>query len=139
MRQAQLALFVTIAMATSCLPIDPMPPDQPCLEAGYAIASRTLECTGNAKLSQDRYDAFRKEFTCIEWDVTDPRLGLDFGAQDLFGCAFVLSNLPCELVDEKGDDIEAWLLSTDTCALVVEMEGVDTSHLLSDPDTGGGQ
>jgi hypothetical protein len=139
MRRFPLGLLAV--WMVSCSPIDPMPPDQPCREAGYAIASRTLTCTGNAELSQSRYDTFRKQYTCIEWETTDPRFTSEFGPEDLFGCAYVLSNLPCELVDQYGNNLDAWLTTTDSCALVVEMEGVDTSHLIpSDTgDTGGGQ
>jgi len=130
--------LVVFAGLTGCSPIDPMPPDQPCREAGYAIANRTLTCSGNADLAQKRYDTFEKDYTCIEWKTTDPRFNHEFGPEDLFGCAYVLSNLPCELVDQYGNDIEAWLMTTDSCALVVELEGVDTSHLIPE-DTGGGQ
>lgn len=132
-------LALASILLVGCDPIDPMPPDQPCREAGYAIANRTLSCTGNAELSQTRYDRFRKEFTCIEWAPDDPRYSIDFGPEDLFGCAYVLSSLPCELVDLYGNDLDTWLRTTDTCALVVELEGVDTSHLIEGADTGAGQ
>lgn len=138
---SRVPIVLSLLVLAGCSPIEPMPPDQPCREAGYAIASRTLSCTGDAKLSQDRYDSFRKDFTCIEWETTDPRFDVDFGPEDLFGCAFVLSNLPCELVDQYGDDLDAWLAATDSCALVVELEGVDTSSLIPGDtgDTGGDQ
>lgn len=131
-----LLLAVAGVALTSCDPIDPMPPDQACREAGYAIANRTLTCTGNATLSQTRYDRFRKDFTCIEWEPDDSRYTVDFGPEDLFGCAYVLSNLPCELVDLYGDDLDTWLRATDSCALVVELDGVDVSHLIDGSDTG---
>ena len=113
-----------------------MPPDQPCKEAGYAIASRTLSCTGNAELAQKRYNRFERDYACIEWQATDPRFNTEFGPEDLFGCAFVLSNLPCALAYAYGNNLDFWLSATESCALVVELAGVDTSHLLSD-DTGG--
>lgn len=108
-------------------PIQPMPEDLPCREAGYAIAARTVQCTGDAALGQARYDTFREEYTCLLWAADDPRLQdptvWDTGPAkphpaDLFSCAFTLRNLPCELVAELGDDLAAWLAQDPGCTWV---------------------
>ncbi|MFO0006047.1 MAG: hypothetical protein ACK559_33475, partial [bacterium] len=44
------------ALLGGCDPIEPMPSDLPCREAGYAIAARTTQCTGDAALGQARYE-----------------------------------------------------------------------------------
>lgn len=81
-----LRILLPLLLLGGCDPIDPMPPDLPCREAGYAIAARTAECTGDAQLGQERYDAYRAEFECIEWSPDDPELMDTAGpaAEDLF-------------------------------------------------------
>lgn len=108
-----------------CAPIKPMEPDLPCREAGYAIAARTAECTGDGELAQARYEQFRKEFECIEWKGDDPRFDETGGpeAEDLFSCAFTIRNLPCETVKELGGDLSAWLATDPGCSWVVKGGG----------------
>lgn len=105
-----------------CKLIEPMPSDQPCKEVGWAIASRTHDCTGDVALANDRYEAFRDAAECIEWEADDPALDA-VGAEDLFSCAFTIRNLPCETIDELGDDLGAWLEVDEACAWVVKLEG----------------
>lgn len=124
MSPRHLIVLPVLALA-GCDPIDPMPADLPCREAGYAIAARTAECTGDAELAQKRYDAYRAEFQCIEWSADDPELMDTAGpaAEDLFSCAFTLRNLPCEFVDDLGDDVEAWLSMDPGCTWVAKKKG----------------
>ena len=105
-----------------CKLIEPMPSDQPCKEVGWAIASRTHDCTGDVALANDRYEAFRDAAECIEWEADDPALEA-VGAEDLFSCAFTSRNLPCETIDELGDDLPAWMEVDEACAWVVKLEG----------------
>ena len=114
-----------VALLGGCAPLDPMPADLPCREAGYAIAARTAECTGDNALGQARYDAYRADFECIEWSPDDPELIDTAGpaAEDLFSCAFTLRNLPCEMVAELGDDVEAWLRKDPGCTWVAKKKG----------------
>ncbi len=108
--------------ALGCDPIEPAPDDLACREAGYAIAARTAECTGNSTLGQDRYERFVKTHTCIEWSGDDPLFWDTSGreAADLWSCAFTIRNAPCELVAELGNDIEAWLALDPGCSWVAE-------------------
>ena len=114
-----------LLLLTGCDPIQPMPADLPCREAGYAIAARTAECTGDGALGQARYDAYRADFECIEWDADDPELLDTAGpaAEDLFSCAFTLRNLPCEMVEDLGDNVEAWLSMDPGCTWVAKKKG----------------
>jgi len=53
-KPATLCAAVASALLGGCDPIEPMPSDLPCREAGYAIAARTAQCTGDAALGQAR-------------------------------------------------------------------------------------
>ena len=55
-----------------CASLQALPPDAPCVEAGYAISRRTFECTGDAELANARFERYRREFECIDlpkWSV----------------------------------------------------------------------
>ncbi len=112
---------LALLLVHGCKPIEPMPEDLPCREAGYAIAARTAECEGDAALGQDRYEAYRAAYTCRTWAPDDPAFE-DSGVHpaDLWSCAFTIRNAPCELVDELGDDIGAWLDLDPGCSWVAE-------------------
>jgi len=115
--------FVPLVLAlAACDPIDPMPADLPCTEARAAIAARTLECTGDAALSDARAAAFDRGFACIPWSADDPALSDTSGPrpEDLFSCAFTIRNLPCETVAAHGDDLRAWLSEDPGCTWVAE-------------------
>lgn len=126
-RAAALGMLVPLAWTLSaCDPIAPMPEDLPCREAGYAIAARTAECTGDAALGQERYESYRKTYSCIEWSPDDPQFWdtagavREVGPEDLFSCAHTIRNVPCEMVEELGDDIGAWLNLDPGCSWVAE-------------------
>lgn len=93
-------------------------PDQPCLEAGFAIARRTEECTGDRELANRRYDTFERQWSCIPTPPDDPDLGPI--AADLYGCAATITSLSCDAVDELGDDLALWLGVDPACGYVVE-------------------
>jgi hypothetical protein len=92
--------------------------DQPCLEAGYAIARRTEECTGDLERANDRFHQFERQWTCIPTPPDDPDLW-DV-APDLYACAATISSLSCDAVDELGDDLSRWLGVDPGCGWVVE-------------------
>lgn len=125
MRPRSLPGFVGVAACAGlvgCTLVEPMPGDQPCKEVGWAIASRTHDCTGDVALANDRHAAFDDRAECIEWEADDPALD-EIGAEDLFSCAFTLRNLPCETIEALGDDFEAWLETDEACAYVVSLKG----------------
>lgn len=104
MKKALLALALSGCILPS---ITAVADDQPCVEAAYAIARRTEECTGDRELANDRYDLFYDEWKCIPTPVDDPQYeGIQ---QDLYGCAATISSFSCETVEEFGDDIALWV------------------------------
>jgi hypothetical protein len=109
------------ALLTACATLDVMPPDQPCLEAGFAIAARTEECTGDSRLAEARFERFDREYRCVPSGPLhpDPRVQ----SPDLFHCAFAIRNVPCELAVQYGDDLAAWLASSPVCAIVTAPRG----------------
>jgi hypothetical protein len=96
----------------------PVEDDQPCREAGYAIARRTEECTGDRELANARYERFETEWVCIPTPPDDPDLAPI--AADLYGCAGTISSLSCDVVEELGDDLARWLGVDPACGYVVE-------------------
>lgn len=111
---ALIALF-------GCGPILPMEPDQPCMEAGYAIASRTFDCTGDGDLANARMEAFLDHFDCVEIDITQAPAEPNFDdTVNHFHCAYAIDALTCEAVESLGDDIAAWLSVSPSCPYVVE-------------------
>jgi len=92
--------------------------DQPCLEAGFAIARRTEECTGDRELANARYAAFEDEWTCIPTAPDDPEY-FDI-APDLYGCAATITSLSCDAALEFGDDLSLWLGVDPACGYIVE-------------------
>lgn len=91
--------------------------DDFCQEVGFAIAGRTQECTGATKTAEARYQAFAAAYTCTEWDVGDTAT---VHPEDLYACPLAIRELPCELVDTYGDDLDQWLDTSPMCALLVE-------------------
>ncbi|MCA9493654.1 MAG: hypothetical protein KC621_27165 [Myxococcales bacterium] len=120
------------ATLLGCPSLKALPKDSPCVEAGYAIAHRTFECTGDGDLANARFEKFRDRYQCIElpdWFVdtgvvtkyiqaTDT--GVFLNPPDYYHCALAIDQLACELVFEYGDDIARYLNSSDACAYVIE-------------------
>jgi hypothetical protein len=83
--------------------------DEPCRQAGYAIASRTYACTGDSGLANDRYLAFSRDFTCKN----------ERTSADALLCAGELNELSCESALAFGDRLEAWVGSSVECMLIL--------------------
>lgn len=123
--------FAALALA-GCPSLEALPPEQPCVEAGYAISSRTFECTGDEALANARYLAFREAFTCVPippWHLVEGPEGahlegetglLQWDPPDAFHCAFAIRQLPCEQVELYGDDLDQWLTCSAACARVTD-------------------
>lgn len=91
-----------------------LPPDQPCLDAGYNIAARTFECTGDADLANARFEVFRDQFRCKPVDVqTDP-------VDEYFHCSVAIGALSCDQVDRFGDNIACWMSVSSACPYIIE-------------------
>lgn len=134
--KAPLLRLSLLAAATGCINLKQMPPDQPCKEAGFSIASRIFDCTSDGELANATYERFEEEYACILWDLDeepDP-----YGSnveKDLFHCSLVIGAMECDQVLACGDDLDCFLATSPTCALVVTY--ADGSALSSnDDDTG---
>jgi hypothetical protein len=126
------ALFLLLA---GCPSLHALPKDQACTEAGYAISGRTFECTADPDLSNERYLQFERDYDCVplpDWQIEGGTAGtrlvgdtgdLPYYPPDAFHCAFAIRQLPCELVDEYGDDLDLWLATSDACEIVVAPAG----------------
>lgn len=118
-----LAALLAGLLSGGC--IRSLPEDQLCLEVGSAIAGRTQECTGDTDLAEARYERFFEDYTCEEVPV-EP-LGEDTAAlvapQDVYACPLTLRNIPCALVEEYGDDLDAWLAVSDMCLYLTSPSG----------------
>jgi hypothetical protein len=91
-----------------------LPEEQPCLEVGTALGSRTEQCTGDQDLALARIEAFEEAYAC---ELPE---GIPAEHQaDLYECALIVRNLACELVLEYGDDLDLWLQSSPTCGLIL--------------------
>jgi hypothetical protein len=101
-----------------CNALTPIDPESFCHEAGYAIARRTEQCTADIELANARYRAFERQHDCIAIHTDDPPEGV--APEDLYACSLTIERLPCDVVEELGDDLDAWLASADACAYVVE-------------------
>ena len=110
------------ASLSGCLAMSELPPEQPCWEAGYAIAFVTEECTGDRSLANARYEAFEAQYTCIPHrPAEDQEAGI--APEDLYACAETISGLSCEAATSYGDDLSQWLSVSAACPLVVETRG----------------
>lgn len=115
----------TLLLLVGCSSLRTVEGDLPCLEAGYAIARRTFECTGDAELANARYVRFEAEYECVVVDypeIEEPNeylVGEEGLPGDWFHCSFAIGELACELVDAYGDDIDQWLTASPSCSEVV--------------------
>ena len=125
------ALAVALA---GCRSLTVLPDDAACVDAGYAISRRTFECTGDPALADARFDRYRRDYVCrdlppapdrdvpfTQRDTSDS--GVEVAPEDLFHCSYAISLLPCELVDEYGDDLDRWLATSDACGWIVDPAG----------------
>jgi hypothetical protein len=115
-----------------------LPEDALCKEVGYAIAGRTVQCTGDEALGNARFEAFEDDYTCV--DVPVENLTQDTAApvapQNLYHCPLALRNLPCELVIEYGDDLDRWLTASPVCAYITSPDGGSTDSAPPTADSG---
>ena len=101
-------LLISCSLFGACSGIQPMPSDQPCREAGYAIAARTFACTEDAELSNGRYKRFEADYVCVPIDLNEaPDNPANFPEDDYFHCAYAIDGLSCEEVLRRGDDLDA--------------------------------
>ena len=117
MRSASLAAV----LLAGCAVIQPVDPDDPCLEAGYAIAWVSEACAASVEVGNARYERFEQDYACVGRTYDDPELAAaGIEVEDLYDCAFAIRQLPCDVVDAYAMDIGAYLDVSEACAWVVK-------------------
>lgn len=97
----------------------PLPTDQYCKEAAWAIAGRTQECSGDIELAEARYLEFFEQYECVEFDIEDYD-SAPIAYENLFHCPLAIRALPCELAEDYADDLDRWMTASPVCAYLVE-------------------
>ncbi len=91
-----------------------MPGDYPCRDAVASIANRTLACTGDEQLADDRAEAFWEEYRCIDVDT-------DHGPVEVYlHCSAAIGAASCDTVEKMGGDLGGWLALSSSCGLVIQ-------------------
>ncbi|MCA9640467.1 MAG: hypothetical protein KC492_07205 [Myxococcales bacterium] len=117
-----LVLLGVALGVSSCQGSYEMERDEPCRQAGFAIASRNQACNGDADHANALYERFVDEYLC---SVTKP-------SQNAFRCAYNINALGCEEVAAKGDDLNGYL-SANGCGVILKRK--DGTPI---PQAGGG-
>ena len=65
-------LLLCLLLPGCILAFSAVDPQQPCLEAGYAIAYAIDSCTGDEETANAAFEQFDAEYTCIDRAPTDP-------------------------------------------------------------------
>jgi len=120
--RARVAGLVAVAAGLGtllgCTSLEGMEAEQPCLEAGWAISSRTFDCSGDGERANARYERFLDEMACIPHELGDEGPTKLAREKDLFHCAYVIRTLTCADVADFGDEIDAWMSVSPACNLV---------------------
>lgn len=105
-----LLLFVAAGCADTW---EPMAPSQVCDDVGFAIASRTMECTGDAALAAARSEAFDQAYRCRVQGLEEP-------IDRYYHCPVSVYGLSCADVEAFGDDLSAWLTASSVCGVILD-------------------
>ena len=110
---ARLAALVAAALsASACFnPQSDVTADDLCRSVPYALASRTLSCTGDADLANARYEQFSANLVCLY----DPGLH-DYEKRAWFRCAGSVSAVDCDALAAAGTDFGRVLATIVDCA-----------------------
>lgn len=111
------AIGLCTLVCLSCF--EDLPGDEVCRDVGYSIANKTLECTDDVSLSNERYENFMKQYHCLVSDLPSDEALLDGvisdPPRDLVGeqyeCASGILNLTCAQIGAFGEDYSKWLVS----------------------------
>lgn len=100
-RVTSLFLFAPAApiLLVGCPGSYDMELDEPCRQAGFAIASRHQACTGDADAANALYERFVDEYACTVAKLS----------KDDYRCAYNLNALDCQAVEALRDDLPGYL------------------------------
>ncbi len=131
---ARLAALVAAALsASACFhPQSDVTADDLCRSVPYALASRTLSCTGDADLANARYEQFSANLVCLY----DPGLH-DYEKRAWFRCAGSVSAVDCDALAAAGTDFGRVLATIVDCAgHYAPVNGAPTADAGDEADAG---
>lgn len=76
-----------------------------CEQVGFAIASRTLACSGDTTLANSRFEDFQASTQCTSDSVADL----------YFSCVRAVNTKSCAEVTQLADDFDRWIDTSSTC------------------------
>lgn len=118
------AASMTVLAWSCAVSLESMPDEEPCTSVGYAIASRTLACTGDEALANERFEAFEEEFACNPWSHVP-----DAGAStDPFTCSREVNQLWCDRFTTCAGDFHCLLRDVDACLTLLTPEDGEGWH-----------
>lgn len=102
-----LSLSCLVA-SVGCESVYDMDADEPCRQAGFAIAARTEACTNDGDLANRRYEALRDKYSCTITKATEAD----------FLCSRALLESTCDDVAKQRDDYDAWFARHPRCGQI---------------------
>lgn len=108
-----LLAFAGVTLSASCQGSYEMDRDEPCRQAGFAIASRNQACNGDADHANALYERFVDEYLC----------SVSHLSQDAFRCAYNINALDCQEVATKGDDLNGYLSANGCGSILLSKDG----------------
>ncbi|MEZ4373457.1 MAG: hypothetical protein R3B07_21735 [Polyangiaceae bacterium] len=110
---AFIALIGVTLSVSSCQGSYELERDEPCRQAGFAIASRNQACNGDADHANALYERFVDEYLCSVSELS----------QDAFRCAYNINALDCKEVASKGDDLNGYLSANGCSQILLRKDG----------------
>jgi len=90
-----------------------MPVRQVCDDVGFAVAARTMACTGDADLAQRREEDLLASYDCTVVSLDEP-------IDRYYHCPVAVQALTCPEVRAAGDDLASWLDASWVCGHILE-------------------
>ena len=101
-------LFVLVSGC--CAPQQDIDADQACKDVPIALSSRTMQCTSDLDRSVNMGNHFDGKFNCTANDVNL--------TAKYYQCPVFLNKLPCDAIEEYGEDYEKYLGMNLACRLL---------------------
>lgn len=103
-RWPRLGLMLLPLWLSSCGSFEPVTAQDLCDEVGYAIAAKTLECSGDADQANRAYEDYRAQSSCPGGN--EP---VEVGTTS---CSEEVLNVSCDTVNVAIDDLGSWVPSS---------------------------
>jgi len=119
-----LVFLVAVLPAVGCSVSEDLPAEEVCRDAGYSVANRLFECTGDADRANSGYDTLL-DLGCRVSGFAKDELGasslsLEGGGlvpvPEAYGCPADLRALTCDVIKSGESDASVWLAAAPRCA-----------------------